>query len=258
MPIKPLSHLRPLLRLPTHPTPPTEHFTANPSLLHHLPQSQGSHAHALATHGATAASSGGHGAGTGRSGFNAGGAGNHGYTGHARAFLSLPQTVSLDPTASLTYDDNNPSSQRRNSILLRHRLASRSQTQIIQIPEDGPRRVRKSIEARTGSGKVGIVEIDGQGLGELEHHAQAQAIRGSIVFPSITNVRPEVRGPTRGLMRTRSTMDFGIHQSHKDIHIPVWASEAYPLDQIPFPYPKLSLARGCTRKRSKRMRFSSV
>jgi uncharacterized membrane protein YgcG len=76
------SHLRPLLRLPTHPTPPTEHFTANPSLLHHLPQSQGSHASALASQASSAASSGAHSgtSGAGRGGFNAGGAGSGGYT----------------------------------------------------------------------------------------------------------------------------------------------------------------------------------
>ncbi|RXK38232.1 hypothetical protein M231_04516 [Tremella mesenterica] len=101
---KAATHIRPYLRL--HPSP--EPFSSNPSLLHHLPSGV---SNTLVTSKSSPSPSQPN--GTGRTyGGSGPGAGQQGYQGHARAFLSLPQTNAVDPTTSLTNDDNNGRKRR--------------------------------------------------------------------------------------------------------------------------------------------------
>ncbi|ORX36254.1 hypothetical protein BD324DRAFT_628072 [Kockovaella imperatae] len=162
MPIKPLTHLRPLLRLPTSHQPSPEHFSSNPSLLHHLSSSPNQGLSLAGQHAPSSGSAGGS-SGAGKAGWgNSGaGAGSGGYTGHGRAFLSLPHTGIVDPSSSITSspsDDQQRKSSPQAGLLLKHRLAR--QTRIVQL-EEHARKVHREIEARAGSNsRIGVIDLD--------------------------------------------------------------------------------------------------
>lgn len=73
------SHLRPFIRLPSSHSPASpDHFTANPSLLHHLPQHGASNSVIVqGQHSAQAGSTSGH---AGRTGYGGGAGAGGGYT----------------------------------------------------------------------------------------------------------------------------------------------------------------------------------
>ncbi|ORY26070.1 hypothetical protein BCR39DRAFT_542448 [Naematelia encephala] len=183
---KPLTHLRPLLRLPshTHTASGPEHFSANPSIVHHLPQNGSANGLVTSAQG-SASTAGGSSGNAGRAGWTGSGpgAGSGGYTGHARAFLSLPQTSLVDSSSLTSSDDT--STERRRRLLLRKRLldAQGRQTRIVTIADGPGRIVNKQIAAREGSGRVGLVELEsGQVLAVEEGKVRGR--RSSIAFPT--------------------------------------------------------------------------
>ncbi|OWZ53890.1 pentatricopeptide repeat protein [Cryptococcus neoformans 125.91] len=155
---KATSHLRPFIRLPSSHSPASpDHFTANPSLLHHLPQHGASNSVIVqGQHSAQAGSTSGH---AGRTGYGGGAGAGGGYTGHARAFLSLPQTASVDPSSTLSDErkkDASGSSTSNTSLLLKHRL---SKTPRIVHLNDSVR-ARRAIEERKGGKDFTVVELE--------------------------------------------------------------------------------------------------
>ncbi|WWC87636.1 uncharacterized protein L201_002526 [Kwoniella dendrophila CBS 6074] len=158
---KATAHFRPFIRLPSSSGASPDHFTANPSLLHHLPHNGAGNS--LVAQGANPTQTAGSSGSTGRHGYGGNAGAGGGYTGHARAFLSLPQTASVDPSSTLSNSDDNSiqdaNSLRNSSLLLKHRLSKR--TRIIG-PSDGVgREVRREIEARAGGSKVTVMELEG-------------------------------------------------------------------------------------------------
>ncbi|WVO14756.1 hypothetical protein L204_102394 [Cryptococcus depauperatus] len=154
---KATAHLRPFIRLPTsHSTASPDHFTANPSLLHHLPQhGAGNAIVAQGQHSAQAGNSAGH---AGRAGYGGGAGAGGGYTGHARAFLSLPQTqgASVDPSLTNHSDERQDQAPLNASLLLKRRP---SQSPRVVTLNDSVR-VRREIEARKGGREVSVVDIE--------------------------------------------------------------------------------------------------
>ncbi|EAL17851.1 hypothetical protein CNBL1130 [Cryptococcus deneoformans B-3501A] len=155
---KATSHLRPFIRLPSSHSPASpDHFTANPSLLHHLPQHGTSNSVIVqGQHSAQAGGASGH---AGRTGYGGGAGAGGGYTGHARAFLSLPQTASFDPSSTLSDErkkDASSSSSSNTSLLLKHRL---SKTPRIVHLNDSVR-ARRAIEERKGGKDFTVVELE--------------------------------------------------------------------------------------------------
>ncbi|OCF34698.1 hypothetical protein I317_03773 [Kwoniella heveanensis CBS 569] len=197
---KATAHFRPFIRLPSSSGASPDHFTANPSLLHHLPHNGSGNSLVAQTQSSTQTAGG---SGPGRHGYGGNaGAGGSGYTGHARAFLSLPQTASVDPSSTLSNSDDNrldnaSSSQQRSNMLLKHRLSKR--TRIIG-PSDGVgREVRREIEGRTGGRQVSVLEIEG---GE-----EADWKEEKLALPS--PIRPST--PTRqrdALSRSQTTVEL--------------------------------------------------
>ncbi|WVQ94692.1 hypothetical protein IAU59_001772 [Kwoniella sp. CBS 9459] len=186
---KATAHFRPFIRLPSSSGASPDHFTANPSLLHHLPHNGAGNSLVAQTQSSTQTAGG---SGPGRHGYGGNtGAGGSGYTGHARAFLSLPQTTSVDPSSTLSNsDDNRPdnaSSSQPSNMLLKHRLSKR--TRIIG-PSDGVgREVRREIEGRTGGRQVNVLEIEGGEEADWKEERLAlpsgsSRRRSSIAFPS--------------------------------------------------------------------------
>ncbi|WWC68865.1 uncharacterized protein I206_102801 [Kwoniella pini CBS 10737] len=155
---KATAHLRPFIHPLASSNAGPGHFTSNPSLLHHLPHSGSG---TLVAQGPNPAQNAGASGSAGRHGYGGNAGAGGGYTGHARAFLSLPQTASVDPSSTLSNSDDNQSqdpASSRSSLLLKHRLSKR--TRIIG-PTDGPgREVRREIEARASGSKVTVLEIE--------------------------------------------------------------------------------------------------
>ncbi|WWC59852.1 uncharacterized protein I303_102414 [Kwoniella dejecticola CBS 10117] len=156
---KATAHLRPFIHPLASSNAGPGHFTSNPSLLHHLPHSGSGN---IVAQGPNPTQTSGSSGSAGRHGYGGNAGAGGGYTGHARAFLSLPQTSSVDPSSTLTNSDDyqqDPStSTSRSSLLLKHRLSKR--TRIIG-PHEGPgREVRREIEARAGGSKVTVLELE--------------------------------------------------------------------------------------------------
>ncbi|ODN87116.1 hypothetical protein L198_07118 [Cryptococcus wingfieldii CBS 7118] len=151
---KATAHLRPFIRLPSSHSPASpDHFTSNPSLLHHLPQHGSSNA--LAIHGQHSAQTGSASGHAGRAGYGGGANAGGGYTGHARAFLSLPQTASAD-SSSTNLDEKKENASPNTSLLLRQRLSKAPR--IVYMNESV--RARREIEARKGGKEFTVVDID--------------------------------------------------------------------------------------------------
>ncbi|WRT65337.1 uncharacterized protein IL334_002280 [Kwoniella shivajii] len=190
---KATAHIRPFIRLPSSSGASPDHFTANPSLLHHLPHNGAGNS--LVASGPNPTQTAGSSGSAGRHGYggNAGAGSGGGYTGHARAFLSLPQTTSVDPSSTMSNSDEdsfqNASSSKGPSLLLKHRLSKR--TRIIG-PSDGVgREVRREIEARAGGSKVSVMEIENNEETERPERlalssSRPSRRRSSIAFPSQT------------------------------------------------------------------------
>ncbi len=123
--------------------------------------------------------------------------------GHARAFLSLPQISGTGPTSSLTSDENSRSesstSARRSNLLLKHRLAKH--TRLIQAPQEGVGRgVRREIEARAGSSRLGVVEIDY----DAGKASAALLLEDGPSSPSRSRRRSSIAFPTESASPSRS------------------------------------------------------
>ncbi|WWD16869.1 hypothetical protein CI109_101301 [Kwoniella shandongensis] len=184
------AHFRPFIRIPAS---QPDHFTANPSLLHHLPHNGSSNA--LVSQAQNSTQTAGSSGSTGRAGYGGNaGAGGNGYTGHARAFISLPQTSAVDPSSTLSTDEKNQvsTSPPRSNLLLKHRLSKR--TRIIG-PSDGTgREVRREIEARAGSSKVSVLEIEGVEEADWKEDRSIRSgrrgRRSSIAFPTQAGIQP--------------------------------------------------------------------
>ncbi|KAK8861230.1 hypothetical protein IAR55_002049 [Kwoniella newhampshirensis] len=187
---KATAHFRPFIRIPAS---QPDHFTANPSLLHHLPHNGSGNA--LVSQSQNSTQTAGSSGSTGRAGYGGNaGAGGGGYTGHARAFVSLPQTTAVDPSSTLSSDEKQQAltSPPRSNLLLKHRLSKR--TRIIGPGDGTGREVRREIEARAGSSKVSVLELD---AGEEADWKEERFIqhgrkprRSSIAFPTQTGLPP--------------------------------------------------------------------
>ncbi|ODO04899.1 hypothetical protein I350_05509 [Cryptococcus amylolentus CBS 6273] len=151
---KATAHLRPFIRLPSSHSPASpDHFTSNPSLLHHLPQHGSSNA--LVIHGQHSAQTGGASGHAGRAGYGGGANAGGGYTGHARAFMSLPQTASAD-SSSTNFDEKKENASPNTPLLLRQRLSKAPR--VVYMNESV--RARREIEARKGGKEFTVVDID--------------------------------------------------------------------------------------------------
>ncbi|WVR04172.1 hypothetical protein IAU60_001172 [Kwoniella sp. DSM 27419] len=243
---KATAHFRPFIRLPSSGAGP-DHFTANPSLLHHLPH--GGAGNTLVAHGQASTQTAGGSGSAGRHGYGGNAGAGGGYTGHARAFLSLPQTASVDPSSTLTNSDDTQlqggSPSQRTNLLLKHRLSKR--TRIIG-PHDGPgREVRREIEARAGGSKVQVLELEGE-EGEWSHEQLAlpsgssagssgSRRRSSIAYPSQAGLSTFAPRPTLhsspasrdGLSRSQTTLELwqvGMPQSKPQLGLRSLSTQA--------------------------------
>ncbi|WVF66922.1 hypothetical protein IAT40_001665 [Kwoniella sp. CBS 6097] len=226
---KATAHFRPFIRLPSSSGASPDHFTANPSLLHHLPHNGAGNSLVAQTQSSTQTAGG---SGPGRHGYGGNaGAGGSGYTGHARAFLSLPQTASVDPSSTLSNSDDNrldnASSSQRTNMLLKHRLSKR--TRIIGPSDGAGREVRREIEGRTGGRQVNVMEIEGGEEADWKEEKLAlpsgrSRRRSSIAFPSQAGlssftsspeasssrspIRPSTPRQRDALSRSQTSMDL--------------------------------------------------
>ncbi|CAD6589212.1 MAG: hypothetical protein TREMPRED_005298, partial [Tremellales sp. Tagirdzhanova-0007] len=255
---KPLSHIRPLLRLPAHPSPSPELFTPNPSLLHHLPQNGiGNSLVSQAQSSAQAAGNASSGAGRAGNGGGSAGAGNGGYTGHARAFLSLPQTSGNDPTSSLITDEDSRSesstSARRSSLSFKQRLTN--QTRVIGAKSaDARRAARREIEGRVGHSRLALVDVEDEqdssqsALLLEEKRASPARRRSSIAFPT----RPaQSRETVLPLLAPRPRLIQTTHSGARSSHPTLISSRPNSLSrsktsleiwQVGIPQPHISLS----------------
>ncbi|KAK4688166.1 hypothetical protein P7C73_g1943, partial [Tremellales sp. Uapishka_1] len=158
--------LRPFLRVPS--SSGSDHFTSNPSLLHHLPQNGAGHS-LVSQAQSSASTSGSNGTASGRAGH---GPGSGGYTGHARAFLSLPLQQSIDPSSAFVSSDDQHQQQLEAALFRKYRL-SRPTRLIGPAPDTPSRGIRREIESRSGN-KVAVVEVENV----------KKERRSSIAFPS--------------------------------------------------------------------------
>lgn len=106
-------------------------------------------------HSAQAGGASGH---AGRTGYGGGAGAGGGYTGHARAFLSLPQTASVN---SSTFSDErkkdaSSSSSPNTSLLFKHRLSKAPR--IVHLNDSV--RARRAIEERKGGKDFTVVELE--------------------------------------------------------------------------------------------------
>nr|XP_019050123.1 hypothetical protein I302_00544 [Kwoniella bestiolae CBS 10118]OCF29053.1 hypothetical protein I302_00544 [Kwoniella bestiolae CBS 10118] len=203
---KATAHIRPFIRPLQNSGAGPDHFTANPSLLHHLPY--GGAGNSLVAQGPNPTQTAGSSGSAGRHGYGGNAGAGGGYTGHARAFLSLPQTTSVDPSSTLSNSDDNQlqeSSSNKSSLLLKHRLSKRTR---IVGPNDGVgREVRREIEARAGGSKVTVMELEGPEEGE---RSDRLALPSSSASSSRTPLRPSTpsRQARAGLTRSPSAVEI--------------------------------------------------
>lgn len=168
------THIRPLLRVPAH---QPDLFTSNPSLLHHF-QQQG-----IVAQGAAQAASGSGGAagGAGRAGYSSASGG--GYTGHARAFLSLPQTHADASSVSISTDerkDKAAANRARQQFAINGRVRREEPT----LPRTVM--VRERLTERQGSRQVRVIEVEQE---------EPKARRSTITYPAWAAL-PAETGPS--------------------------------------------------------------
>ncbi|KAL1410292.1 hypothetical protein Q8F55_004298 [Vanrija albida] len=150
---KAATHFRPLLRVGSHTHQP-DLFTSNPSLLHHFQNANvGSSLVSQASNAASGASSGAAG-GAGRAGYSGASSGG-GYTGHARAFLSLPQGPNADASSISSGADEHKDARDRAQLALKQRVNTRNRDRKTEV-----RSVREQLSARAGSRTVVLREIE--------------------------------------------------------------------------------------------------
>lgn len=149
----PLStHIRPLLRFQSHAQP--DLFTSNPSLLHHFQGSGVSNSLVAAQNAQAASGSSGAAGGAGRSGYSGA---SGGYTGHARAFLSLPQGPAADATSvSGSAEEKKDAARQRARLAIKQQQAARreegKQTRVVMV--------RDRISSQAGSRPVKLIDVE--------------------------------------------------------------------------------------------------
>jgi pentatricopeptide repeat protein len=169
------THIRPLLRLQSHAHQP-DLFTSNPSLLHHFQPAGVSNSLVAAGNAQTASGASGATGGAGRSGYSGASSGG-GYTGHARAFLSLPQGPGADASSlSASAEEKKESAaaaRQRAHLALKQRIAAHK-------PDDKTTRVvmvRDNVMSRA-SRPLKLVDIDASAA------AEDAPKRSSIAYPA--------------------------------------------------------------------------
>ncbi|RSH87669.1 uncharacterized protein EHS24_000183 [Apiotrichum porosum] len=156
---KAATHIRPLLRLHQTAHAQPDLFTSNPSLLHHF-QGPGVSNTLVAAQTAQAASgSSGAAGGAGRSGYS-GASNGGGYTGHARAFLSLPQGPAADATSVSSSSDDKQQDAATARQLAHLQLKQRITSRRDESPPVRTVMLRDQMAARAGSRPVTLIEME--------------------------------------------------------------------------------------------------
>lgn len=167
------THFRPLLRVSSHTHQP-DLFTSNPSLLHHFQSANVGTSLVSQASNATQGASSGAAGGAGRAGYSGASSGG-GYTGHARAFLSLPQGPNADASSISSSADEHKDARDRAQLALKQRISARNSDRKTEVRTVT---VREQLSARAGSRTVVLREIE---PAAPESSAKAQS---SIAYPA--------------------------------------------------------------------------
>ncbi|WOO78675.1 Pentatricopeptide repeat-containing protein 5, mitochondrial [Vanrija pseudolonga] len=170
---KAATHFRPLLRVSSHTHQP-DLFTSNPSLLHHFQSANVGTSLVSQASNATQGASSGAAGGAGRAGYSGASSGG-GYTGHARAFLSLPQGPNADASSISSSADEHKDARDRAQLALKQRISARNSDRKTEVRTVT---VREQLSARAGSRTVVLREIE---PAAPESSAKAQS---SIAYPA--------------------------------------------------------------------------
>ncbi|WWC99050.1 hypothetical protein V866_005944 [Kwoniella sp. B9012] len=228
---KATAHIRPFIRPLQSSGAGPDHFTANPSLLHHLPY--GGSGNSLVAQGPNPTQTAGSSGSAGRHGYGGNAGAGGGYTGHARAFLSLPQTASVDPSSTLSNSDDNQlqdQSSNKSSLLLKHRLSKR--TRIIG-PNDGVgREVRREIEGRAGGSKVTVMELEGSEELERSERLGLPSSSGSRRRTGLTRSPSAVEIWQVGIPQPRGRLGLRSLSTRSDIPKSLEAEDAQPIVSV--------------------------
>jgi pentatricopeptide repeat protein len=131
--------------------------------------------------------------------------------------MALQHSAALDPSVAMSYNAEEKR-KRRNSLLAEHRLGRKTEVVDVETAESVGRTVHRQIEARAGSRRVGVVEIEPSPRTEVR--SLEDGARGSIPYHSQVGASPS-RSPTPyigSVSRSQSSVEVwrvGIPRSRR-------------------------------------------